>query len=239
MATQEDEQTLPAQTGTAVPKPTPPRRPPPGPTDAAPPLGYDEGVMPPWVPNAISVLRILLVPVCLLLAEATQEAARTGGPVTDPRTQTLACLAAIGISDLLDGFLARRYGLATTLGATLDAVADKLAQVGLLLYFTVSSGPAFAALPAWFFAVVLGRDLVLAAGWSCVRKRRGRVEVVHHWHGKAASVLIFALLVWVTGDFGRVVLGPALTVISVLIALSTAHYCWFGWTQFRERTLVA
>ncbi len=189
--------------------------------------------IPAWLPNAISVLRMVLVPACILLAEACQEAARADGAVGDLRTRTLAVLAVIGISDLLDGYLARRYGLATTLGATLDAVADKLAQVGLLLYFTLASGPAFAPVPAWFLGLLLGRDLALAAGWLSVRRRRGHVAVIHRWHGKAASVLVFAILIWITGDFGRAALPPAMVLTAVLVVLSTAQYCWFGWTQYR------
>lgn len=191
--------------------------------------------MPRWVPNAISAVRIALIPVFVHLAADAQAAARVGGDVDGPRLAALATLAGLGLSDLLDGYIARTFRLTSQLGAFLDAFADKLAQVGLLLFFTVSDGPAFAQVPLWFLWLVLGRDLFLGLGWAFVRRRRGGFLVVHRFHGKAASVLIYVLLVWLTLGLGRGYMDAGLAVLATVILLSTLGYARDGWLQFTGR----
>ncbi|MEZ5979513.1 MAG: CDP-alcohol phosphatidyltransferase family protein [Planctomycetota bacterium] len=189
--------------------------------------------LPRWLPNAITLLRIALIPAFVAHAHWCDAAVASGGSDQPHRALALAALLGIGVSDVVDGFLARRYGLATPLGATLDAVADKLAQVALLLFFATTTGAAFARVPIWFVALVLGRDVVLAAGSLAVRARRGRVEVVHERHGRLSSLLLFALLVWITADLDRSVVPPALVAASVLVVLSTVGYVRDGWRQWR------
>ena len=181
--------------------------------------------MPSWLPNALSALRIVSIPVFIALADAE----RRGG--------ALAVLVAIGLSDVVDGLIARRFGLTSQLGATLDAVADKLTQICLLLYFTFWPSAAFEPFPVWFTAVILGRDLVLAAGSLTIRLGRGSVTVVHEPHGKAASVLIFALLLWVTAGLPSRPLLPLMLALVVIVALSTFGYVRFGWRQWRGESV--
>ena len=106
---------------------------------------------------------------------------------------------------------------------TLDALADKLAQICLLVYFTLAPGPAFAPIPLWFLIVVLARDAALGAGWLVLRLRRGPVRVIHKAHGRLSSLLMFGILVWVTAAFYRPVLLPALWVAAALIVVSAAR----------------
>ena len=72
----------------------------------------------------------------------------------------------------------------------LDAVAGKLAQVSLLTFFLVTDSVAFAHVPLWFFAVIVGRDVLRGIGTLLVRKRRGDVAVVSEVHGKLASAML-------------------------------------------------
>lgn len=176
--------------------------------------------MPRWVPNAISLLRIALVPVWLLFAFGSRR------PLP-----LLATLALLGASDVLDGVLARRYHLVTNLGATLDAVADKLAQVATVTFLTWSADPHFTALPQWLWWALLGRDLLLGAGWLTVWQRRGRVRADHRWYGKAASLLLF-VLVATSIAHGPQPLVELLSAAAVaLILIGTAGYLTFGWRQ--------
>ena len=107
--------------------------------------------VPRWLPNAVSLLRVLLVPVWLWLAERCQDAfARGDGDAADTaRLWAAVTLVAIGLSDVVDGYLARRFHLASSFGAMIDAVADKLCQVVLVTWFTVRmqlvDAPAFRA----------------------------------------------------------------------------------------------
>ena len=132
------------------------------------------------LPNALSALRILSVPALLALAYAS---------VTGP---FLALIGAALASDVLDGFLARRFGLASELGARLDSWAD------LTLY---------AALPAcayWLWPEVVRAQLPyvglialaylapIGVGWL----KFGRMPCYHTWGAKATAAIMPVALVF-------------------------------------------
>lgn len=191
------------------------------------------GRVPPWLPNALSVLRILLVPVWLVLAFDARHVALAGG--TPSALGPTLVLVAIGLSDIVDGTLARRYHLATNLGATLDAVADKLAQVTIVAFLALFGAPAFVPLPLWLMLTLAARDLALGVGWLVVRHRRGSVDAEHRWHGKAATVLLFAVVVAALWGAPRpaVVAGSALVL--ALVVPSTLAYLVAGVRQLTVR----
>lgn len=187
------------------------------------------------LPNAITAVRLLLVPVWGILAEASRQAFDATGSTEPWRGYAVGVLALIGVSDVVDGYLARRLGVMSRTGATLDAVADKLAQVVLLTFFAFRGPPAYAAIPIWFLLLVFGRDLVLLLGCLVVRRRAGSVDVVHRMHGKLASVLLFLLLVWINlgGSAGLLVF--ALPAFGAVVVVSTAAYVRDGWQQVQRR----
>lgn len=192
--------------------------------------------VPGWLPNAISCLRILLVPVWVVLAEAANRAGEAADTMAAPRGLAVATLLAIGLSDVVDGFLARRFHLQSTTGATLDAVADKLAQVVLFTYLALRPGPAFSAVPFWFLGLLIARDGLMLAGWLLVRRRAGRVEAEHRAHGKLSSLLLFGLLV----AFSAGLEGPGVTALLIaagaVVIGSTTLYTREGIRQLRAAT---
>ncbi len=96
------------------------------------------------IPNLITIIRILLVPltVWLIISEAYGAAFLT--------------FMAAGISDGIDGFIARRFNLRTDLGAHLDPVADKALLVSI--YVTLGF---MRVLPAWLVILVVTRDVMI------------------------------------------------------------------------------
>lgn len=198
------------------------------PLSQAPPAGPRP---PRWTPNALTALRIALVPAFLAHARWCAQEVEAGGEGAVHRALAVGALVGIGVSDVLDGWIARRFGWVTRLGATLDAFADKLAQVSILLFFVVSGGPAFAPVPLWFVIVILGRDVVLVVGSLLVRWRIGAVEVVHHTHGRASTVLLFGILFWITTGLAREPLPAAYALSSALVLGSTFFYMRDGWRQ--------
>jgi phosphatidylglycerophosphate synthase len=192
-----------------------------------------------WLPNLIAVARIGFVPLFIWIATSCQSLAIAAGPHDAWRWGAAAVLVTIGASDILDGWLARRFDLATQTGAFLDAFADKLAQLGILGFFTWTEGPAFADVPLWFFGVIVGRDAALAAGYVAVRKHRGSVHVEHRWHGKVSSVLIFAALLWLTSGLRDETVARGLVAIAGFVSASTLAYVWEGIQQLRGRRPVS
>ncbi len=126
------------------------------------------------VPNLLSLLRILMIPVfvLLILHHGTEMAG-------------LLLLGAVVSTDWLDGYLARRTGQVSNVGKVLDPVADRLAIAAALVAMVVRD-----ALPLWAALLVLVRDgLVLVAGGFVLVRYRVRLDV--RWVGKVAT---FALM---------------------------------------------
>lgn len=100
-----------------------------------------------WIPNAITLARLLsALPLAFLI-------------VTGAHGWALALGLAAGISDAIDGLLAKRYHWQSRLGGLLDPAADKL-----LLVCTTAALAYTGELPVWFAMLVFGRDLVIVAG---------------------------------------------------------------------------
>jgi cardiolipin synthase len=127
------------------------------------------------VPNALSVSRILLVGAYLYLLFGPNE-----------RVLATFALAVGGITDFLDGWIARHFDQVTTLGKVLDPVADRI-----LLGAAMSSMIAYGAVPIWLAATVLGREaLVTGAVLALASRGAPRIDVT--FMGKAAT---FGLMV--------------------------------------------
>lgn len=100
-----------------------------------------------WIPNAISILRILLIlPTLELILREQYEYA-------------LWLFVIAGFSDGLDGYLAVRFDWQSRLGALLDPVADKLLVAGLFITLAYVG-----LIPIWLVAIVIGRDVVIISG---------------------------------------------------------------------------
>ena len=183
---------------------------------------------------ALTVLRILLIPFFLWAAHACTMAVASPDPA---RWTALGALFLIGLSDLLDGWLARRWGIVTELGATLDAGADKLAQVACLAFFLGDHEPTFARVPLAFFGLILGRDIILCTGYIILRRRAGEVDNEHRWHGRVSSGLMFLLVTLVTAGASSGWLQFLFLLCAAVVALSTASYVRAGWRTWRALKL--
>jgi cardiolipin synthase len=99
------------------------------------------------LPNLITIGRILLVPLTVWLI------------VTNQFALAFVTFISAGVSDAVDGFIAKRYGMITELGTYLDPIADK----ALLVSIYVSLG--FQEhLPAWLVILVVSRDVLIVGG---------------------------------------------------------------------------
>jgi cardiolipin synthase len=128
------------------------------------------------VPNVLSMLRLAGVPVFLYLIFVAE---RYG--------VAILLLMASGVSDYLDGQIARRYRSFTRLGQLLDPLADRLYTLAILLALVARDG-----LPLWWALTLIGRDVALSA-FLPVLRRRGYGPLPVHFLGKAATFnLLFA-----------------------------------------------
>jgi CDP-diacylglycerol--glycerol-3-phosphate 3-phosphatidyltransferase len=125
------------------------------------------------LPNAISVLRLLGVPLFLWLLL---------GPEADG--WAVAVLMVSGFTDWLDGKLARWLNQGSRLGALLDPAADRLYIVSTLIALTLRE-----IIPLWIVVLLVGREVVLALALLVLR-RYGYPPLQVHYLGKAATLLL-------------------------------------------------
>ena len=93
------------------------------------------------------------------------------------------------ITDILDGYIARKYNYITDIGKLMDPLADKLTQIALLLSLTILK-----ILPLWIFIIVFVKELVLVISASVLYSQKD-VVVYSKWYGKLATVLFFIAII--------------------------------------------
>ena len=125
------------------------------------------------VPNVITVVRLAMLPVFLWLLFAQ-----------DDRAKAAALLAVLGVTDFLDGYIARHFHQESDLGKVLDPVADRL------LFFVGVGGILIdGSVPIWFAMAVLVREaLVAGATLALAALGARRIEVT--WFGKAGTFFL-------------------------------------------------
>ncbi len=128
------------------------------------------------IPNMLTVLRIVLLP---FIAWAY---------LNDKMTIAIILLLISGISDVLDGFIARRFNMTTALGKVLDPISDKLTQGIILACLAVR----FRYLLALFFLLFIKEMIMGITGFYVVRKTG--IVYSSRWHGKATTVLIYSTI---------------------------------------------
>lgn len=134
-------------------------------------LAHEDRVL--TIPNAITVVRLAMLPVFVYLLFGE-----------DDRFWAGWLLFAIGSTDWLDGYLARRLGQVSTVGKILDPVADRL-------LFFVGGGAVLidGSVPAWLVVAVLAREIAIAiATVTLAGMGARRIDVT--WYGKAATFLL-------------------------------------------------
>ncbi|MDP6370502.1 MAG: CDP-alcohol phosphatidyltransferase family protein, partial [Planctomycetota bacterium] len=192
--------------------------------------------MPGWVPNLISVARLALLPVFLVMAQETVAAFASGEQqdVVRGRVSCTAVLVLIWLSDLLDGYVARRFDLTSKAGAILDAIIDKLVQLGLVTLFAFDHGAAFPTMPLWFVASIYGRDLVILYGSLRVRQLKGEIDPSHRFHGRLSTGCVLAAILATTLSAPASWLTPLLVCGSLSSLISVVGYIQVGREQVRQ-----
>jgi CDP-diacylglycerol--glycerol-3-phosphate 3-phosphatidyltransferase len=182
----------------------------------------------PWnLPNALTWLRILMIPAILLLFNL---------PYWWKDPATCAAFALAGITDSLDGYYARKWGQTSRLGAFLDPVADKLI-VAAALVLIVSKDP------RWFVViaaiVIIGREIAVSAlrEWMAEIGARGRIKVSIWGKYKTVMQIVgLSLLLYRRDLFGIPIykLGLALTGVAAVLTLwSMILYLRLAWPELR------
>jgi cardiolipin synthase len=169
------------------------------------------------VPNALSALRLLLVPVFGWLI------------VTEHDVAALVVLMVSGWTDYFDGKLARRWGQVSRVGQLLDPAADRLYILTTLLGLGWRD-----IVPWWLVAAIVARDLLLAFTIP-VLGRRGYGPLPVHFLGKAATAnLLYSFPLLLLGQFHGLLGAVAEPVGWAFAWWGVALYWWAAWLYLRQ-----
>ena len=129
-----------------------------------------------YVPNILTVLRFFLIPFTIYYL--TQ----------DKYIAAMIVLTISGLTDILDGTIARKFNLITNFGKLIDPLADKITQVSILGTLVVKN-----IIPLWILVVVLIKEAAMVAGASFLYGKE--LVVSSKWYGKASTVLFYLAIV--------------------------------------------
>jgi len=175
-----------------------------------------------WLPNAISLLRIVLVaPIMMLITAGSFGWA-------------IALFWLASFSDGIDGYLAKRFRWHTRIGALLDPLADKLLVAGTFVTLAYSH-----QIPVWLAVLVISRDVIIVAGAAAynflVRPVEGEPTRISKLN--TALELLFLLFVLSRAGFGWpdeitiTVLGAS---VLITVVISGIDYVW-SWSHRARR----
>ena len=156
------------------------------------------------IPNLLSLFRLALIPVYIYIYLGATE---TYQYITAGTIMAVSCL-----TDLIDGKVARRFNMVSTLGKILDPLADKMLVTAAMLWF-VEIGQ----MPAWMLLIVICREFAVS-GLRMIASDKGRV-IAAGWSGKVktASTMVCIVLMFLP------IPGWLNTVCVAVIAITTLY----------------
>ncbi len=172
-------------------------------------------IVPLNIPNTLTVLRILLVPVFVgfLIYEQDQYA--------------LITLLIAALTDGLDGAIARLANQRTLIGSYLDPLADKIMLMSAFVTLSVLH-----LIPVWTVILVVSRDVILLTGTLLARLTESNVDLAPTILGKGATLIQFLYVTGVVavqpGLIDKSLLPPLLVLMALLTVISGLHYVYRG-----------
>ena len=165
-------------------------------------------------PNKLTLLRVILIPffvVCMLAVNAGWG-----------KWAALAIFIIASLTDMLDGYLARRDNLVTNFGKFMDPLADKLLVCSAMICLVDME-----RIPSWVVIIIIGREFVIS-GFRLIASDNGVVIAANYW-GKIKTVCQMIMIIVVIADLGGVfvVVEQVLIYLSlILTVISLATYLW-------------
>lgn len=128
------------------------------------------------IPNILTVLRFFLIPFTVYFL------------VNNQFILAIVFLVLSGLTDVLDGAIARKFNFITNFGKLIDPLADKITQLSLLGTLVLKN-----IIPLWILVIVLVKEAAMVAGASFLYGKD--LVVSSKWYGKAATVLFYLAIV--------------------------------------------
>lgn len=170
------------------------------------------------LPNKLTLIRIVLVPVCMLLT------------LFGHMYWALAVFIVAAITDFFDGYIARKHNMVTSFGKIMDPLADKILVFGALLCFLQSG-----YINAWCVAVILAREFFVT-GMRVVAVDKGKVIAASWWGKVKTNVQIFSVIIgFLTFETDYILIGQiAVYIATIFTAASWVAYIFENLEVFRD-----
>ena len=128
------------------------------------------------IPNILTIIRFLLIPFIVFFIFSNQF------------ILAFVFFTISGITDVADGFIARKFNLVSNFGKLMDPLADKLTQIATLTSLVIVN-----IIPLWILIIVLVKEFIMIVGASFLYGKD--VVVYSRWYGKLATVLFYVAIV--------------------------------------------
>lgn len=168
------------------------------------------------IPNLISMFRILLIPLFIYFFVTGSGDSRVVIPIV--------IFIVSGISDVLDGYIARKYNMQTKLGSVLDPLADKLMLITALACFAY-----YNYIPDWIVILVAAKELFMIGG-GVMAWNRGIVNRANFWGKMATFLFHIAIVSFLFSDM----LALIFLIISIVISF-IALFKYIGITLEKKK----
>lgn len=167
------------------------------------------------IPNLLTICRILLVPIFINLL------------IYGYYLSALLIFLLAGLTDSLDGFIARTSNKKTALGTYLDPMADKLLLAAGFITLTKLH-----FIPVWLTIIILSRDIILIIGTLMVHLVHVDFNISPTIIGKGTTlfqlIYIISILIFIVTNRGSYLLSPLLIITTILTISSGLHYIYRG-----------
>lgn len=128
------------------------------------------------IPNTLTVIRFLLIPFIFYFAWQ------------DNYIVAVILLVISGITDVLDGFIARKFNFITNFGTLFDPLTDKLTQIATLLVLVIKN-----IIPIWILIILILKEVLMITGATFLFKKE-TVAIPSKWFGKVSTVLFYVAI---------------------------------------------
>ena len=168
--------------------------------------------------NQITIFRIFLIPVFVILIGYNKP------------LYALIVFVIAGLTDAVDGFIARRFNQITTLGKILDPIADKALLVSSFVF--ISTSDLAVKFPYWYVVIVISRDIYILLGSALIYFLKGYLDVKPSVFGKATT--FFQILSVITVLVANITVIPENIVWGIIYSatfftvISTLTYTYDG-----------
>lgn len=173
------------------------------------------------IPNTLTAIRILLAPLTVWLM------------LNDAFFAALGVFAFAGISDWLDGFLARRYGLVSRFGEYLDPAADKLLMLACFVTLNL-----IGAAPVWLSVIVIARDVCIVIGVGIAKLFNLPLKIEPLAVGKASTVVQIGYIGLTLLLLALGLAMPQLMLTAAIIATAFTLMSGFSYAQLLVKAFV-